>query len=76
MSPPCRHLVIDEEGFGVRTMSKRCAIGVAVTIRSCLLCGVSYDRLPVLRRLREQILERHRLPPSPWSASERAEDSE
>jgi ribosomal protein L37E len=42
--------------------------------RFCLLCGYRYDRREVLDLLREAIRERHRLPPSPWSAEERSAD--
>lgn len=42
--------------------------------RRCLTCGLAYDRNTMLARLREAIRERHRLPASPWSAAERAED--
>lgn len=43
-------------------------------IRACLTCGGSYDRSRILDRLAELIRERHRLPPSPWTADERAAD--
>ena len=44
------------------------------TWRRCLLCGLAYDRSRILHRLRAGITERHRLPSSPWTAAERAED--
>lgn len=77
MTPPCSHLVVfDLQEFQVQPMSKRCAIARTVTMRTCLLCGVSYNRTAVLARLRSRILER--LPPiqlkSPWSAAERGDD--
>ena len=41
--------------------------------RRCLLCGHAYD-LAHWQRLELAIRERYRLPPSPWSAEERAGD--
>lgn len=43
-------------------------------LRRCLLCGVEYDRAEFLRRLERRIRDRWRLPPSPWTSQERAED--
>ena len=43
-------------------------------VRSCLTCGVSYDRGSALRRLERTIRDRYRLPPSPWTAEERFRD--
>lgn len=43
-------------------------------VRRCLLCGLSYDRDAHWRRLELAIRARYRLPRSPWSAAERAED--
>lgn len=45
-----------------------------IDIRRCLLCGHAYDRMAWARRLERDIRDRRRLPPSPWSAGERAED--
>lgn len=42
--------------------------------RRCWLCGHAYDRTELLQRLERDIRDRYRLPPSPWSAGERAED--
>lgn len=44
--------------------------------RRCWLCGHAYDRTKVLADLEHAIRERYRLPPSPWSGAERAQDSE
>jgi hypothetical protein len=63
---PCAHLTTDDPWTSPD--------GLVYVFRSCLLCGLLYDRGAVLVRLREAIRERHRLPPSPWSAQERAED--
>lgn len=43
-------------------------------VRSCVLCGSAYDRSEILRALERAIRDRYRLPVSPWSAAERAED--
>jgi hypothetical protein len=43
--------------------------------RRCLLCGHAYD-LAHWHRLEQVIRERYRLPPSPWSAEERSQDSD
>lgn len=42
--------------------------------RRCLTCSRAYDRSALLARLESDIRDRYRLPPSPWSAAERAED--
>lgn len=42
--------------------------------RTCLVCGLRYDRAEVLERLKETIRARHRLPPSPWTGAERVMD--
>ena len=68
---PCTHaLVVDEPDridpeTGVESRLWRC----------CLLCGEGYDRGALLDRLRAVMLERHRLPRSPWTAEERAGDA-
>lgn len=41
-------------------------------VRRCLLCGVADNRSAHLATLGHAIRERHRLPPSPWSAEEAA----
>ena len=64
----CQHppaLVVDEERSG------GCS---RYTARVCVACGLAYDRSEVLVRLRATIRERHRLPPSPWTAEERSAD--
>jgi hypothetical protein len=67
VEPRCDHLVYDE---------LENEIGPDWW-RSCVLCGVSYNRSQrVLDPFRERIRARHRLPPSPWTAAERAEDLE
>lgn len=43
--------------------------------RRCLLCGEAYD-LARWKDLERAIRERYRLPPSPWSGAERAQDPE
>lgn len=63
MSWTCSHrLAVDED-------SPRLPGG---TVRRCLTCGEAYERGSLLRRV---VLDRHRLPPSPWTASERSEDA-
>lgn len=67
----CRHpLTVDleptEEDDGYQV--------VVSQARLCLGCGSFYDRALALRQLREAIRERHRLPSSPWTPGERAED--
>lgn len=67
----CRHpLTVDleptEEDDGYQV--------VVSQARLCLGCGNFYDRALALRQLREAIRERHRLPSSPWTPGERAED--
>lgn len=42
----------------------------------CLVCGVVMNRGFYLKRFRDMILARYRLPRSPWTAGERAEDVE
>ena len=42
--------------------------------RSCLDCGLVYDRTAYLRKLERAIRDRCRLPPSPWSSAERGDD--
>lgn len=44
--------------------------------RTCMGCGLSVDRAPWQERIEADIRERHRLPATPWSASERASDTE
>lgn len=44
--------------------------------RTCLGCGMTYERGAFLDRLEADIRERRRLPSSPWSAAERASDTE
>jgi len=41
--------------------------------RSCVLCGVTYDRQAFLRKLERRIRDRWSLGKSPWKASERNE---
>ena len=62
----CLHpLTVDEEDMGLTRVARRC-VG----------CDYAYDREPVMERLRDDIRARHRLPASPWSAGERASDTE
>lgn len=43
--------------------------------RECAFCGLGYNRSErVLGPLTDYVRSRYRLPKSPWSASERAED--
>lgn len=44
-------------------------------MRECVECGLRYDRSAVLAALERAIRERHRLPPSPWTAWERSMDT-
>lgn len=67
---PCAHrLLATEASLGNQ--------GLVLT-RLCVLCGLSYDRAPILDRLRAAIVERYRAkrraPPSPWTAEERSDD--
>lgn len=63
----CRHpLTVDED----------CDLGTGRLLRRCVGCGYSYDRGAWRRRTRDEIQARHRLPSSPWSAAERAGDTE
>ena len=65
---PCAHALVVEEFRRVEDL------GLHHTWRRCLLCGLAYDRSRLLDRLSAAIRERYRLPPSPWTAAERAED--
>lgn len=43
--------------------------------RSCLTCGVTYNRTKRNKRLERAMRDRYALPRSPWSAPERSDEA-
>lgn len=66
----CRHPLTVDEAHPLAGSGPQ----YAGTWRTCLGCGHSYDRGAHVEHLRRTIRERHRLPSTPWTASERASD--
>lgn len=73
--PPCTHrLVVEDEDW--EHVGEGSGPAYPLAWRVCLLCGVAYNRTAVLLRLEAAIRARWRMPPSPWSAEERARDTD
>lgn len=85
----CKHIVHAQELLAIErapTPSRACTHRLTFTelawgdlqgqhrARTCLFCGLAYDRDAALARLQEAIRERYRLPSSPYTAEERSRD--
>ena len=69
--PLCTHaLTVDDDDWTDYLRTARVAIR-----RTCLLCGMRYDRSAFLLKLERMIRDRYRLPKSPWTAAERSEEA-